>query len=357
MDVMVQALVRRPMSVSKESIQKCIDDYLACTGNETDRFICPITLQPVPTDEVIRGHLLNKGFFEASGRTVPQWKKVDGFFGEAVEPDLIDHLNLKDKTDEDLLSGADEFYVEFTDGSRADAFSAGSNSGKAVKDRFPKVPFRTGQGTVEFYIKVQKDDSRLLGRLDLRRTESFYPSHWLAAGLKSAYLTVFSIFGYKVCFDPMTGALRQSLASFYETKGEAGAEQHFKEFRNAFRIMGLYNPTKKYQPSADYVPYAFDTIGDNEFLSYDAIDGTHFAIGVLFKINGMTVIVALPSYRSPNDAAKVWAMYQNFMSETPEFRYTISRTKFTGDKWLKIGEPIPHKLFETLPTGTIYLSQ
>jgi hypothetical protein len=344
--------VEDPMSISPEIIQKHRDDYKKVTGNDSEQFVCPIMLQPVPPEEVIKGHLLNEGFFDATGQTVPQWKKVDEFYGLTAEPDLINHLNLKDKTDEDLLARA-AFYVEFGDGTTAKTFSAESRSGRKAGNRFPKIRFWTGRGHVEFFVAMDKSDERLCGQVHLRRKERFYPSNWVAAGLKAAYLTLFSIFGYRVCFDPMSGALRQALASFYETRGEVGAHEHFKEFRNSFRLLGVYDAAKEFRPPVDYAPFAFDTIGDNEFLSYEARDGTHFALGLLFDINGMTVTVAVPSYVRPSDAAKVLAMYQNMMTENPAFGYSIRRVRLAGDRWVPIGQPIPHKFFETFPTPTV----
>jgi len=75
------------MSIDPRELKRHLAD-LGALGYPSEQFICPITLQSVPTEALMDGHILNEAFKEASRKTVIQFKDVDDHYGETVEPFL-----------------------------------------------------------------------------------------------------------------------------------------------------------------------------------------------------------------------------------------------------------------------------
>ena len=82
------------MSIDIEQLRRLNEDYTNCTGKAVQRFVCPITLEDNPDEELCDGHILNDAIKKTSRATVIESKRVDNYFGTTIEPDFVTWLNL-----------------------------------------------------------------------------------------------------------------------------------------------------------------------------------------------------------------------------------------------------------------------
>lgn len=320
------------MPVNPEELRRHLEDYAKITGTKTTRFVCPITLRHCEDSELIDAHILNEAIVKASRRTVIQYGDVDHFYGSRVEPTLVAYLNLKEKSDVDLLRESRELTIRFLDGSEARAFFAGPEAAA----KFPMVDLsRDGTVLTSVYVRTEKDDPRLNGtQIDLSRTHRFMPSHWVAAMLKAAHLALFDMLGYRAVYSPWGDHVRRCLARYYADKAsKEDAATYFYPFRNAVKFVLK-------EGGGTACAFDFETLDGRAVLMHNTPSGTMFAVTCVFHLNDITVTVTLPGGTLDGDVAVAVAYYEQLMADELSVRQIVRRARFRDDRWEVISEPL-----------------
>ena len=131
------------MSLDAEQLHRSNKSYPGLTGKRVKHFVCPIILRDDPELELCNGHILNAAIKTASRSTVIQYKDVDGYFGQTIEPDLIKWLNLPVTSPEELIQRAKELRVTGPTGEKMDAFWANDTA----HERFQQIELYRPDGT------------------------------------------------------------------------------------------------------------------------------------------------------------------------------------------------------------------
>src|SRR2546421_116442 len=80
------AYQERHVAIDAVELQRLNQQYRDLTGQTVRNFVCPITLQDLPGEELCNGHILNQSLVKASRARVIQYKEVDNSFGKSIEP-------------------------------------------------------------------------------------------------------------------------------------------------------------------------------------------------------------------------------------------------------------------------------
>ncbi len=327
--------------IDPQDLAKHLKDYSELTGQTSDQFICPLTLEPCASDTLINGHILNARLNETSRRRVIQFGAIDHFYGTRVEPSLIRFFNLRRLSLADVLAASRELRMEFADGSTAPCFVTYGKQARAATDQFPTTTANLKDASVPVFVRVPRDDPRLRAPMQLAVAESFLPSHWVAAMLKAGVLALFDMIGYRAVLDPMGDAVRQPLARYFRDNGTRDQAAHyFREFHNSIRVLGL--GTQPSDLGTKYAPVDFDTVSDRILLLHFA--GTSmreiFAATCIFAIDTVTVTVSLPQMTDGQDAASAWRRYQALLRNDSDLVQTVHRAKYEGARWNVEIEPL-----------------
>lgn len=127
--------------------------------------------------------------------------------------------------------------------------------------------------------------------------------------LKSAYLALFRMFGYRWVLDPTGDRVRRSLASFCEDRATKDqANNYFGEFRGSMLVA-----------AKDDLQEMPDTLRMSSFLLHygegDWNSGLTFALTCLFPINKQLYAVSLPFCQSGGNEARAFGYYQAFLKD------------------------------------------
>ncbi len=274
------------MCLLSQKIERFGDDYFCATGLRPNGFICPITLEDVSVDQLCRGHILNKGIRVASRKWVPQFVLLDNFYGESVESELVAYLNFSSLSAVERV----ERYRRFTINLNGETFKV-FPAGPSAERRFPKVAFKNSDGEVfaERYVKSAQIEPGCHSDVPCEFTLEVNSLGITAGLLKSAYLTLFRMVGYRFGLEPVGSTVRKALEQFYlQRDHSATARNYFANFRGAV-IVSLAG-------ALDMIP---DTLeGGTLLLHYAerrAPNGIVFAVSTLFRVNGCTLVVTLPT--------------------------------------------------------------
>jgi len=274
------------MAINPDELRRHLDDYARWSGKRVDRFVCPITERRCEESELMNGHILCDGIISASSKTVIQYGDIDHFYGTRVEPSVVRFINIPKKTPADLLSHVSNVKLNFSDGSTLTGFFAGPEAGK----KFPCIDLRRdGMLLANIYVRTEVDDPRLqVQGVQVEWTMGFQNSHWVAAMVKSAYLALFRILGYRFVLNAYGEFIRQTLNSYYQDRASSEAAfTYFWPFRNALKM--LIRPDTL-RPESD----GPDTLEDSTVLIHKTSSGMMFAISLRFKMNDLIALVTLP---------------------------------------------------------------
>lgn len=303
------------MAIDLLKLQSHIQDYSSVFGEQTDRFVCPITMTKCDVNDLIDGHILNAGFHEASRKTVIQYGKIDHYYGQTVEPGFIWFLNYNELSRSERISSSSKITVQFPDGSKAHAFPALRKNLKSARGRFPQKNVMLPDGEIfPLFIKTEFSDSRLHGNASLTlENQPIDRAHWTASLLKAAYLTLFDFLGYAAIKSPLTDTLRNTLAFFFHSQvPKKGVNDHFADFRNAAKILGKGGDTDS---PTQYTPFAFDTLRDKKLTFHYTPSGTLFGVSCIFRINQKTHAVMIPETTHLSDVDTAWKYYSWLMTD------------------------------------------
>jgi len=164
----------------------------------------------------------------------------------------------------------------------------------------------------------------------------FKNAHWTATLVKSAYLALFAVLGYRAVLDPFGEYVRQTLHAYYRDGASRGdATVYFYPFRTAVKL----------SLGPDMTPEAEgpDTLNDNTFpFRYTKDDGFFFAASVRFKINDVIAMVTLPMSGQVDRCEEVIRRYNRLMHGRPELAASVA----CGPLPLVDSLPVPFQLVD-----------
>ena len=274
------------MAIDMEQLNHLNCDYTEVTGKPVRRFVCPITLQDDPDTELCNGHVLNGALETASRTTVIQRKDVDGYFVTTIESDLIRLLNAPISTPQELLRHARDMTVTLPSGETSAAFFAN----KKARAKFQQIDLLgpDGKAVASPFLRSSKLEPKLHKGLQVEWLMVFTNSAVLGTLLKSAYLALFRLLGYRWVFSAAGDKVRRSLAEFYTSQaGKEGSVDYFSEYNGAFNVL------------LNGLPEGIcDTLNDRSFWLHFADDSEWpilFAQTCLFKVNSRLITITLPA--------------------------------------------------------------
>lgn len=299
--------------------------------------ICPITHQDTPFDQLCAGHILNKGLQKASRLTVPQRMDLDSHYGAALEADLVRYLNFPVLGSSDHLSKVKTFTIKLHSGEQVEAFFAGAEAA----NRYRRVDLKNSDGEVVAspYIRRSNEETSEYRDVEVEWTITISNIALVGALIKSAYLTLFRLVGYRYGFDPIGNIVRKCLADFFNDRAtKTSARQYFSRFNGAVitSLKGLLNTTP-------------DTLtGGTLLFHYD--DGTNqdtlFALSCLFRINQCTLIVTLPAVMDITYSIEALRLYECLLKDR-SIRNDIHFVTFAESKFAVSAEPMDLKYVAT----------
>ncbi len=318
--------------IKPDRLNRYLEDYFAATGEPTNEFVCPITLTRVHKQDLIDGHILNRAIKSASRKTVLQNRDVDNFFGTVVEPSFIEFLNNPISKTVDIVKRSRHVRVVLSDGSRVKAFHAKSRSGQKAAGRYPCAEFLIDGESIGLFLRAERSELEGGVPVGVEITLNYYPAHWLASMLKSAYLAVFSVLGYLGVNNALADTIRSAMSNYFRDKGgRLETERYFSEFSGSCKLLGFGEiPTDLEQ---DYQPISFDSLEDNRFIFHYINDQFLFAISVIFRINGKTLAATIPQTLDHCDSGIAWQAYRRFLEMDDGLNRTSRLAEFTGSSW------------------------
>jgi hypothetical protein len=319
------------MEVDPQELAKHNADYAAVTGLPLRHFVCPVTLRDDPTVVLCNGHILNHAIAKACRKTVIQYKHVDGHFS-TIENELVQFLNTPVAATQALMRAGGDVTATLPSGEKAELFFPGRKAAKNAERKFQRIdllgadghridaPFLRGARLepgvhrglrVEFDLKFQ--DSALLGAL-----------------LKSCYLALFRMLGYRHVFSLAGDKVRRALAAFCEDRApKHRALDYFNHFTGAFNYV---------QNVQGRHPNTLDT---NDLWLHEVEggpeDGLLFAQSCLFLVNSRLITVTVPAVIDEKDYLVAHWHYERFLNDRgmPQ-RVRSARYNGTG---FEVGEP------------------
>lgn len=300
------------MAINPDELAALRADHEAVKGMEFQHFMCPITLRDEPA-ELMNGHILNEALKSARRLTVIQRKDVDGYFGQIIEPDLINRLNNADAPKEEWFENGRKLFVTLPSGEKVELLHPNK-----IKDGvFPKIDLLNDDDSVWASGYVKTGAQNLQGADDIYVGHSFRAREGAVIGawMKAAFLAMFKLRGYRYVYSEAGDFIRRPLCDFVlNNRINAEADPQFKGFAGACgSILG---------PEASNVP---ETLGENVVLLRSDDHGL-FASSLLFRVNGTLHVVTVPI---GDDKAQVVDRYLKLIDD-PQYPHDLRLVRFDG---------------------------
>ncbi|MCE9526744.1 MAG: hypothetical protein K8R36_11900 [Planctomycetales bacterium] len=294
------------MPVSEEAVAHFANLYLKATGATPRHFVCPITLKDDPEARLCNGHILCKKLKAASRLTIPQRADIDNVFGALIEGEFVNVANLANASPSERFKMAKELKITGPTGEKMPAFFAGLEA----KQCFQQIELydKEGKTVAAPFLRSHSIDNGMYRQMEVEWLITVHKYAFTAALVKSAYLTMFKIFGYDWVLDSAGDKVRRTLASCTCETERQKAFEHFSEFHGSCWI--TFN---------DSMEKTADSLGDGKlffhYIEGDAKTGMLFAVSCLFWINGKLLAVTLPSFNRPGHYFVAWKYYQEFIRD------------------------------------------
>jgi hypothetical protein len=262
-------------------------DYTAVKGAPVKRFVCPITLRDEPDAVLCDGHILNEAIQTAARKTVVQWEDIDNYYGGTIEPDLTAFLNTPVAPAGHLMRKGKGLAVTFPSGEQVAAFITDKAGARA---KFPQIDLidATGDTIASPFLRTDKLDPQLLKGLQVEWLMGFTDSALLGSVLKSAYLALWNILGYRYVFMAAGDCLRQPLAKFFTDRAtRAQSVNYFSKFKGAVNVFLNEIPEDHCNTVSDgLLWFHLRKAGPEE--------RRMFAMSCLFRVNQRMISVMVP---------------------------------------------------------------
>jgi len=200
------------MAIDATELQRLNLQYRDLTGQTVRNYVCPITLQDRPGEELCKGHILNQSLVKASRAHVIQYKDVDNCFGQSIEPHLVKWLNLPFAKPEDLVKMAKTLTITGPDGQKIDTFWAN----KAAKEKFQQIGLYRPDGSTfaSPFLKNVKLPPGQYKQAEIVWNLTLSNASILGSLLKAAHLAMFRMIGYSWVLNPAGDKVRRALVGF-----------------------------------------------------------------------------------------------------------------------------------------------
>lgn len=295
------------MAINKDQLELLNTDYFSQKGKQVKNFVCPITGDDEPSAELCNGHILNDAIIKASGATIIQYKDIDNYFGRVLENELVKWLNLPLLSTDELFQMSYNLRVTIPDGQTIEAFYSRQSK---VKGKFPQINLYGADKTVVSQPFLKTQDPKLWEFKDAQVEGLVRLSDTAFTGslLKSAFLTLFRMFGYSYALSACAVPVRNALTTFYREKANIEqASKYFGPFHDAVSVElnGIFHNA--------------DTLEDGSFLMHhrgkSESPKTIFALTCLFSINDKTFLVTLPFSESFAFDISLYKDYVAFLAD------------------------------------------
>jgi hypothetical protein len=293
------------MVINEGQLARLNTDYSALTGRVVRGFVCPVTLQDDPHAELCDGHILNKGIKKASRVTVIQRKDVDNHFGQTIEPDLVNMLNIPASSPQELVRKARGLTITIPDGDKVQAFFSNSKA----RERFQQINLTNPDGTLfaSPFLKTGRLEDKLYKDLEVEWAITVTDSAVVGSLIKSGYLALFRMLGYRWVLDAAGDKVRRTLAAFYRDQADKKQSlTYFAEFKGSYAIV-LNNVLDDVKDTLESGSLLF------HYADGDKTTGFLFAVTCLFHVNDQTMTVTLPCYQKEGYYFVAFHHYQTFL--------------------------------------------
>jgi len=301
------------------------ESYRDKTGQDFAHFFCPILFKDEET-ELCRAHVVNEALPGLPRPWTVQRKDVDGFYGSAFEPGLVDVEKLSQpRSAFDILNDRalskrmsrrillNEQSVEFLHDRRGipNGFTRVSVDGKELD-----TPFGLRMHPIDV-IASSSESWQLEYSVDLR-------IEMVVSVIKAAHLSLFHLLGYRYALMPSGRYVGGDILGkfFQQNRGKRkrdvlkNAHPFFREFRNMVRPLIA-------------CPFPCEgTISDSNFLVCVGSSGCRWGLIVLVRTGAITHAAMMPLFETPDEIST----YLDFM-RNDNCSIQASHCRFVNDRW------------------------
>lgn len=242
---------------------------------------------------------------------------------------MVKYLNFPVLSSQEHFAKVKTLTIKLPTGRKVEGFFAGDEAAR----RFGRVDLKNSDGEVVASPYIR--DNEVIGEfkdIDVEWVITVNDLALVGALVKSAYLTVFKLVGYRYALDPIGNLVRRSLAGFFNDRAtKKSARDYFGRFQGAVitSLKGFLNESP-------------DTLSGGTLLfHYD--DGSRhdclFAISTLFRINQATLIVTLPAVMDVDYSIEALAKYERLLKDRST-RHDIHYVTFAQEKFEVSPQPL-----------------
>jgi hypothetical protein len=310
-------------------------DYTAVNGAPFEHFYCPILFRDEDTD-LSMGHVVNAKIPNSPRARAVQRSDVDNWYGSMFEADFQTFLETRESSLHDVMSKP-HLHKRLrprirVDGEEVRHYAYNAHLGAS---HTPMLLDNEMGDTFRFVLDMRPEEigARLDNRWDVA-TEADFRLAALVTMIKSAYLTLFHILGYKYALSPAGIFVGHDiLGRFYvENKDKPKAEvvaaaiPFFQPYVNMMRPIVMYSG-----------PPPRGTVEDRIVKACFGTSGRSYAMIVCVKTNHELHAVFMPAFNHP-DLAQV---YLDFLNSEGKETLRIFECKFDEESgcWNGTGEP------------------
>jgi hypothetical protein len=321
----------------REKLDRLSIDFATETGEPFNHFYCPLLLRDEVT-ELTEAHIINNAFPKSARKCTVQRSDIDGFYGSKFEADFIDAVRIHDMSASQILSDKSlckKFSPKlFLNGTAAvdyfyglgERLPPGSMPAKAISDDHVSVPFVLRMSSDQAYhAQTGNWEMEISGDMRIAMVVSV---------LKSAYLTLFDMLGYRYARSPAGIHIGHDLLGtfFLANRNKAKAQ-----------ITGLACPFfRECGPMIRPLIYhSFDcqgTVKDGLCLVCRGTSGSWWAIIVFVKTGNVISCALLPTYHNASEVET----FQDFINSDREDMHA-SFAQLNGGVWTVHKDAIPLK--------------
>ncbi len=176
------------------------------------------------------------------------------------------------------------------------------------------------------YIKTEKPEAGQRYDIKIEWTFTVHDFAMTGALIKSAYLALFRLVGYRYALDSIGNTVGRSLAAFFNNRGgRDDSRDYFSQFQGAV-IISL-------DGILDAIP---NTLEDGTMLFHFAEGnnktGILFGVSVLFRVNRATLIVTLPAYTKYGFSLVALEYYWALLKDRA-MRHAIHLARFNNNQF------------------------
>jgi hypothetical protein len=286
-----------------------LEDYRRVTGVPFRHFYCPILHKDEDT-KLCMGHIVNQKIDHSCRKAVVQRHDVDSFYGRVVEREFINFNALRGSTIEDVLLKKDlrkRIHPRITaDGQECEYYR---DKGHKARDQTRVILETPGGKEVKLILKMEPANLRAAASKRWQiAVEGDYRLSALVSMIKAAYLTLFSMLGYRYALSAAGLAVGYDiLGRFYLENCDKGSDEVTEE---AVRYFSQYvHMLRPMHGLEEALPQG--TIEDNRLTVCYSITGQAFAAVVCVRTNAARHAVLMPLFEDHDMAMLYWEFLQS----------------------------------------------